>query len=177
MKRLFAAMTAALLMVSLVASVAIAAPNIKYLTFGTGTVTEGPSGTFTIANDASEYGGVYLNSRSQSGKPLASVDFSFTASGDIAGGAPRLTVPIDMDGNGSAEDYASIGANNCVDPTFVSTTSPTCQVFLNSNGVTGWANWDAFAAANPTWRVAPGWIPFIIADVAGTYVVSDIVLR
>jgi hypothetical protein len=33
-------------------------------------------------------------------------------------------------------------------------------------------------AANPTFRVQPGGIPFIVADgTVGTYVVTDIVLR
>ena len=40
------------------------------------------------------------------------------------------------------------------------------------------ANWAAFAAAHPTYKIASGSIPFIIADgTLGTYVVSDIVLR
>ncbi len=176
MKRTITAAIAALLMVGLVASVAVAAPNTKYLTFGDATITQ-TAGTFTIVVGAGQYGGVYLNSKSQSGKTLASVDFSFSASGDIAGGAPRLTVPVDMDGNGTVEDYASIGVNNCVDPTHVTTVGTNCMVFMNSDGTNGYASWDALAAAHPTWRVAPGHIPFIIADVAGTYGVSNVVLR
>jgi hypothetical protein len=27
-----------------------------------------------------------------------------------------------------------------------------------------YANWDAFADANPDYRTSPGWTPFIIAD-------------
>ena len=165
--------------------VAVAAPTVQYRTFGSADVTEGPAGTFTIVSDgpdpvydpAPEYGGVYLNSRSQSGKAIGSVDFSFVSSGDVAGGAPRLSIPIDMDKNGTVDDYLSIGASNCIDDTNVTTTGTNCMAYLNSDGPTG-LTWDAWAAVNPTWRVAPGASPFIIADGAhGTYVVSDIVLR
>jgi hypothetical protein len=178
MKRFFISMTAALLMVALVSSAAMAAPKAKYLTFGTGDVTQ-TGGIVTIVNDAGEYGGVYLNAKSHSGKPLASVDFSFTLalSGDALASGVRVTVPIDKDGNGSADDYASIGANNCVDPTDVTTVGSNCQVFLNSDGTNSQGDWDTFAAANPTWRVAPGDVPFIIADSAGTYTISNIDLR
>ena len=52
----------------------------------------------------------------------------------------------------------------------VSTTSSTCAVTRNS-GVGGtYANWAAFATANPTFRVATGQLAFIIADWGPTYV-------
>ena len=38
------------------------------------------------------------------------------------------------------------------------------------------ANWDAFAAAHPDYKIADA-IPFIIADQPGTYNVSGIDLR
>jgi hypothetical protein len=44
---------------------------------------------------------------------------------------------------------------------FVSTQNPACKVnFANRD----YANWDAFADANPDYRTSPGWTPFIIAD-------------
>lgn len=48
----------------------------------------------------------------------------------------------------------------------VSTSNPDCKVFFGP-GV--WDNWAAFAADNPSYRVAKKDIPFIIADVQGTY--------
>ncbi len=62
----------------------------------------------------------------------------------------------------------------------MSTDDPDCTVDVNLGG--SYANWDAFAAAHPTWRVQPGGIPFIIADWPSSgpdvaYVISDIVLR
>jgi hypothetical protein len=45
----------------------------------------------------------------------------------------------------------------------VSTTLATCPMTLNTGG--SWANWDAFAAANPSDTIASA-LPFVIADVA-----------
>jgi hypothetical protein len=166
------------ILVALIASLAIAvpamaAPPTKLLTFGNGDVTIS-DGTVTLANDPAEYSGVYLNSRSQSGKPLHAVSFSFNYSGDVAGGAPRFSIPIDTDGNGTVDGYAFIDAINCGLTGTVSTESSTCMVFFGSET---FANWDAFAAAHPDYRIAPGSIPFIIADQPGTYTITDIDLR
>jgi hypothetical protein len=156
-----------------VAPLAQAAPN-KLQTFGTGDVAA-TGDAATINNDPGEYGGVYLKSRSQSAK-LTEVAFSFTSSGDVAGGAPRFSIPIDTDNNGSTDNgYAFLDVLNC-GSNVVSTDSANCQVFFN-NEITGYANWAAFAAAHPTWRIAPGGIPFIISDQPGNYVVNNIVLR
>jgi hypothetical protein len=154
------------------ASTALAA-NPKYRTFGDGAVTQDPAGTFTLVNGAGEYSGVYLNSRSQSGKYLARVDFSFSAIGDIAGGAPRFSIPVDTNGDNVVEFYAFGDRANCGGSESVTTVGTTCTWY--AGGQSG--SWDDLAAANPMWRVAPGSIPFIIADQPGTYTVFDIVLR
>jgi hypothetical protein len=184
MRRLLISLTAiALVLVSV--SLVAAAPGPKLQTFGTGTVSVGTEGgaSAIIDNDAGEYGGVYLNSKSQSGKLLNNVTFAFTNRGDVAGGAPRFSLPIndgDFDVN---TDYAFIDAAGCgalVGPnptgiaTDVSTQNPACHV--NFHG-TDYANWAAFAAANPTYKIMAGYIPFIIADQAGHYVVTHIVLK
>ena len=133
MKRLFTAMTAAVLMAALVATAASA--SSKFLTFGTGSITESPTGTFTIVNTAGQYGGVYINSRSNSSKLIGTVGFSFTSMGDVAGGAPRFSIPID-DGLGTSNLYAFLDAANCGGAsggtTVVSTSLANCPVFLNN---------------------------------------------
>jgi hypothetical protein len=159
--------------IALVATVSAAA-NQQFRTFGTGDVTEGPDGTFTIVNDPGEFGGVFLASRSQSGKLLADVDFSFDSSGAVAGGAPRLSIPIN-DERVTEDLFAFLDVNNCGSNT-VSTESPNCQVHPNQTYAPA-ANWDAFAAEHPTFRIVSGGIPFIISDQPGTYIVSNIVLR
>jgi hypothetical protein len=161
------------------ATAAQAAPSKALRTFGTGNVTA-TADSATIVNDAGEYGGVYLNSKSQSGKSLAQVVFEFrNANGDVGGGSPRFSIPIDTDGNGNSDNgYAFLDVAGCGgvsgDNTLVSTQSATCAVNFQS---VDYANWSTFAAANPTYRIAPGFIPFIIVDTAGNYAVDHIVLR
>lgn len=155
-----------------VASPAQAAPALQ--TFGPGDVEIGE--TVTIHNDAGEYGGVYLKSRSTSGKVLSAVDFSFTNVGASAGGAPRFSIPIDTDRDGATYNgFAFIDVNNC-GGNDVSTQNTACQVYFDIEPAP-YPNWDAFAAAHPTWRIDPGGIPFVIADVEGHYEVKDITLR
>jgi len=154
-------------------SVAASASPNKLQTFGTGDVTVTSPDSATIVNGAGEYGGVYIKSRGQSAKPLNAVHFSFVSTGDSAGGAPRFSIPID-DGTGDLK-YAFIGVLNCGYTTGeVSTDLSNCMVNFNS---VDYANWDTFASANPTFRIAPGQIPFIIADQPGNYAVSNIDLR
>ena len=154
-------------------------------TFGSSTVTES-GGTYTIVSNgpdpvydpAPEYGGVRLTSRT-SGMLIGAVDYSFVSSGDVAGGAPRFSLPISTDGSSTIAYYAFIDVLGCnaaaVDGGIytVSTALANCSVFADVDGT--FANWDAFAAAHPTYTIAAGHLPFIIADGSlGTYVVSAI---
>ena len=76
--------------------------------------------------------------------------------------------------------YAFIDAAGCGGatappnpPTTVSTASAACSVNAGLDGT--FANWAAYVAAHPTYEIAPGAIPFIIADGSlGTFVVSNI---
>jgi hypothetical protein len=146
-------------------------------TFGTGDVKiKGWSAT--IKNDLGEYGGVYRkNGPKKAG--LDQVKFKFKTNGDVQGGAPRWSIPIDTNGDQSQDGYAFIDAANCgatvgtndgKDVTTVSTKNPDCKVFF---GPGTWDNWAEFAANNPSYRVAKKDIPFIIADVQGDYHVYD----
>lgn len=119
------------------------------------------------------YAAVYTNAKSPAGKLLIEVDMGFiiSAGGTVAGGAPRLTIPIDFNGDGVYDVFASLDAASCggtvvngllTSSVLVSTTIATCGVNLNPGG--SYANWDAFAAANPTYRIAKGQQAFIIAD-------------
>jgi hypothetical protein len=161
-------------------STAHAAPAPKNLqTFGTGDVVA-TSDSATIVNDGGEYGGVYLTAKSTSSKSLSSVTYEFRNNGgDVAGGAPRLSLPIDTDGKAKTNDgYAFLDVLGCGgaagDYTLVSTQSSTCAV--NFQG-TDYPNWSTFAATNPTYKTGQGYVPFVIADVSGSYAVDHIVLR
>jgi hypothetical protein len=172
MRRL--AIVAAALALTAFGAFSTSAANTQLRQFGTGDVTISGSSA-TIANHAGEYGGVYLNSKSWSGK-LADVQMSFVSAGDNGGGAPRFSIPIDNDGNAAVDGYAFIDVNSCGGNATVSTTSSNCMVYFHTEPAP-YANWAAFAAAHPTWRIAPGAIPFIIADVAGNYSVRNISFR
>jgi len=180
MKRVLIGLMAAAVAVIGFGASASAAPANTLQGFGTGTVTIRADGTATIVNASGQFGGVYTKSKSQSGMLLNAVSFSFTSTGDVAGGAPRFSIPINTDGTGgSVAGYAFLDALNC-DPTavngstvFVSTTNTNCRVFFGSN-ISGYDNWNAFAVANPTYRISQGHFPFIIADEAGNYALSGI---
>lgn len=176
MKRVLSALLATVASLAL-AGTALAAPPLQ--TFGTGDVVVTGRDSATIANDAGEYGGVYLKARSLTNRPLAEADFSFTSLGDVTGGAPRFSIPIDTDGDSSTTElYAFLAADRCGGSsgveTWVSTENPDCLVDLNTGAT--YANWDAFAAANPTWVISKD-IPFIISDAAGDYEVTGIDLQ
>src|SRR5262249_29704224 len=84
-------------------------------TFGTGEVSTADNSA-TIGIDVGEFGGVFEQGKGQGGKLLAEVVFAFTSRGDVAGGAPRFSIPIDdglFDPNG---DYAFIDAAGCGAP-------------------------------------------------------------
>lgn len=160
-------------------SVTASASPTKLITFGTGAVTIGDDGTSaTIVNGDGQYGGVYINSKSKSHKLLSEVDFSFVSTADVGGGAPRFSLPINTEGGSSVAGYAFLDAAGCGGAsggtTLVSTSASNCHVnFLSVD----YANWAAVADAFPTARIAPGAIPFIIADVPGSYAVNSIDLR
>lgn len=117
----------------------------------------------TLDTTAGGDAGLYLRGNRFSGRALSDVDFSFDYDGDIGGGAPRFSIPIDEDGDGAVEAYAFIDANSCGGGTTgtVSTELTTCVVYYGSGS---YANWDAFAAANPDYTIAQA-PPFLIADV------------
>ena len=137
--------------------------------------TDGDSATIVLT-DGSQDGGVFLKSKSQGGKLLNQVSFSFTSDGDVAGGAPRFSIPINTSGTGSIDGYAFLDVLTCgYSSGPVNTGLANCHVNFQGQDQGSWAN---FATANPTYRTAPGAIPFIIADgTAGTYHVTSIVLR
>jgi hypothetical protein len=177
-RRSIAASVVAVLACIAIAGTAIAAP--KLLTFGPASVRT-DVGTVTIdTSGAGSYGGVYLNSRSMSGKFITTVDFSFVSTGYVTGGAPRFSIPIDTNDDGIVDGYAFLDAANCGATSgnrmVVGTGNSDCDVYF---GGEGFANWGAFAAAHPTYRIAPGAIPFIIADIPSTmlYEISEIDLQ
>lgn len=139
----------------------------------------------TLDTTQGGYAGVYFtNGKSLNGSSLSSVDFSFgyrcqpsnvDTTTCVGGGAPRWSIPINTGGDpkNASQVYAFLDAANCGYTGSVSTSDANCPVFLNTGG--SWPNWDAFAAANPTYTIA-GDYPFVIADVqtGGAIIVYDV---
>jgi hypothetical protein len=172
--RFLGASLAAIALTVAVVGTAFAASPAKLRSDGTGTATITGAKSATLENGPGEYTYVYVNAKSPYGKALAKVDFGFSATGSIAGGAPRLSIPVDSDDPGSGWDlFAFIDVNSCGGG-WVSTANPACGVYIGSEF---FANWDALAAAHPTWRMARDTSPFAIADQAGTYHLSGIDLN
>lgn len=132
-----------------------------------------------------EYGGVYIRARALGNKLVGDVVASFLSTGDVAGGAPRMNLPIDNDGDRRFDYFAILDAANCGtgDDIVVSTENADCTVYFlgSEKPAESYADWDAYVAANPTHRIASkgdGSTPFIIADgTPGTYVVEEIDLQ
>ena len=88
-----------------------------------------------------------------------------------AAGRPAWSIPINTNASPQPEGYAFIDAAGCGSTGTVSTTSASCHVNYGADC----ANWVAFAAANPTYRIADA-VPFIITDTTepGTTLISAI---
>lgn len=141
-------------------------------TFGTGIVKHKSDGSWVIKNDPGEYGGIYY-SASPHTSTLSQLHYSFKnlADGQVAGGAPRWSIPIDTDSNTTVDNYAFLDVNGCGGSagvnTAVSTDKANCHVNFAS---TDYANWAAFYTAHPGYKLATdGNVPFIISDQPGKY--------
>ena len=129
----------------------------------------------TVRGTDGSYSGVYYRHSSLNGKLLGDVtQLSFNYTGVPTNGSPRISLPIDVTGDGTTDFYAYISAFHCndglglVDPIHDST----CTIFYDGGPISGYPNWDAFVAAHPTWHV--GEIPFVIADDVGSWTVSNV---
>jgi hypothetical protein len=130
----------------------------------------GAASAYYVGYNASVYG-VKLSS-------LSLLSFQYTGNAATAG-APRFSIPIDQNNDGYTEAFAFVPAVSCnngqgkVDVIGDST----CLVYYAPDGVTGWANWAAFAAAHPTYEVAEldNYV-FPTADEVGTWTLSQLVI-
>lgn len=150
---------------------------------GTCTLTSSGADLNTIDNDAdpnNNYAGVYVENTNLDGKLIGNVNklaFSYDGS-SASGGSPRLSVPIDEDGDGTTEAYAFVDSLGCNDGSADSGTldainDPTCNV---AYGSTVYSSWAAFASANPTFRIATDALSFVIVDQPGEFTVSNVQL-
>ena len=130
------------------------------------------------ANPNNNYAGVYIQNTNLDSRLLSHVhNLSFDYAGSVAtGGSPRFSIPIDEDDDGTTEAYAFVDTLGCNDG---SPNSGTLDVLHDSTclvayGSTVYPNWDAFASANPTYRVASDAVTFVIVDQPGLFEVSNV---
>jgi hypothetical protein len=151
-----------------------------------GTCTLTPTGVATLDNiddnPNGAFSGVFARNGNLRGKLLADVaELGFRYAGSPAtGGAPRISLPLDTNGDGLTDTFAFIAAFHCNDGASAvsgvvdAINDPSCTIFVG-NEITGHENWAAFAAAHPTYTVGPdGAPPFVIADEPGVWTVSDV---
>lgn len=142
-------------------------------------------GTCTLASDGSavltnhvlglDYAGLYLQNTNLDGKLLANVNqLGFAYSGTPGAGAPRISLPVDTNGNGSTELWLYVAAFYCNDGAGAvdALADATCTLWLSDG--TSYANWAALVAAHPAWRVADDNLSFVIADEPGSWTVSNV---
>jgi hypothetical protein len=130
------------------------------------------------ANPNNAYAGVYLQNTNLDGRRLSqvhNVGFSYVGTG-AAGGSPRLSIPIDEDGDGTTEAYAFVDTIGCNEGSASAGVldaigDPTCLV---AYGAVVYPNWEAFAVANPTYRIAEDALAFVIVDQPGEFTVADV---
>jgi len=159
---------------------------------GTCTLVPGGASLNTFDSDTNPnnaYAGVFYAQSSLPGQPLAAVSASFTyaaAAGTTAsGGSPRISIGIDENGNGTRESYAFVDTLGCNDGSAdngtLSLSDSTCTVAYFGPGAPvggeSWANWAAFAAAHPTWKISMNSVedvPFVIVDQPGLWTVTNV---
>lgn len=155
---------------------------------GTCTLIKNGADINTVDADAdpnNAYAGVYIQNSNLNGKRLSEINklsFSYSGSG-VAGGSPRVTFPIDIDGDGVTtypgyDDYVTSDALGCGNGAATSGTvdplnNSACTVSLNGGAT--YANWSAFLAAFPNARVGDN-LPFVIVDQPGTFSITNVQL-
>lgn len=124
------------------------------------------------------YAGVYYAISHLQGKTIGNVtSLGFTYTGSTAGaGAPRISLPVDTDGNGSTDTYLFIAAFHCNDGEGLvdAIHDTTCTIFYTGGPDSGYPNWAALVDAHPGFKVATTNLPFVIADEPGAWTVSSV---
>lgn len=122
------------------------------------------------------YGAVYTVNTVAVGTPLSDITkLGFNYSGtEPYGGAPRISIGIDENGDGNYEAFAFVDAAGCNDGAgkVDVINDPTCTVWYGS---TSYVNWAAFVTANPTYTVGYEYT-FVVADAPGNWTIWNVQL-
>jgi uncharacterized repeat protein (TIGR01451 family) len=153
-----------------------------------GTCTKTGDRSATLNNipigGAGVYSGVYFDPSALTGDALSTItalSFVWTGSPTVGSG-PRITVPVDTDGDHATDFYITIDARDCTTGGVVDAIhNESCTIWKNTDGTTPAAsNWADLLTRYPTWRVSStasangGTQPFIIADGPGAWNISNV---
>lgn len=171
-----------LVLVALAIPATASSASEKLHTLGTGDVTI-DNGAVLLANDPGEYSGVYIRSWLREGgfKSLSEITTaSFKVEGYVGAGSPRISLPLDVDGNGTTDGWAYLSAFYCagvdgvgVDTADFTSSPASCTIYTSLDGV-GYAGLAGLQAAYPTARVARNNATFVILDETGSSTISDL---
>jgi hypothetical protein len=145
--------------------------------------SHGAKGSVTLDNNDGDsdpynnYSGVYLTDSTMYGQSLSDVkQLSFYYSGDEAtAGSPRLSIPVDTDGDGLTDGYLFVSAYYCNDGEgYVDVINDeTCTIYTNFSSES-FDNWADLVATYPDWTVATDAYVFLVADDPGTWTVNNV---
>lgn len=121
----------------------------------------------TDSSPAGDYAGVYYANSTMSGQLLGAItQLGYTYSGTTVPGPGDLSlnVPVNLSGGATTDGYLFIDAFYCpgVGGHVDAINNSSCGMYYQ--GVTFYANWAAFVAANPSAKVATDNVPFVIAE-------------
>ena len=143
--------------------------------FGVATLDNVKNDATGATNLNDQYSGVYPKKSNLIGKAIGDVkELGFSYTGTPKAGAPRISLGLDKDGNGTRDGYAFISALYCNDgaQNVDAVNDATCTIYFDDGS--SYANWADMVAAHPEYRVAG--TPFVIADDPGVWTVSNVKL-
>ena len=202
------AFLATLVGVVLMAATASAAPPtappsgdmLKFFGGGAGTIVwTSAGGSSTEDNQAlqlsgttagADYAGAYAINATSKGVPLSQFNASFDVKGYEGAGSPRISLPVDVDGNGTTDLWAYLSSSYCTGAARTDAGSgfnnvdfqkPGCTIYTSAPGIVlhgladavhaqgtisyEYGNW-TIDARDAGWRVATDRQPFLILDEA-----------
>jgi hypothetical protein len=177
---------AAMAALALPAAVSAANGN-KLLTFtcdtpgGTATVVDATTARLHVGTLGVDCAGVYIVNTNLDGRKLSALgQVSFAVKGYVGAGSPRISLPLDLNGDGTTDAWAYLSAFYCEGSSAAATgffvadfTSSSCLIYTSLGGAP-FAGLDGLAAAFPGAQVATDNLSFVILDEVGTSTITDV---
>jgi hypothetical protein len=144
--------------------------------------SNGAKGPATLNNNDTDaypynnYSGVYVANSSLYNSSLSAIkQLSFEYSGEATAGSPRVSIPVDTNGDETSDGYLFVSAYYCNDGAGLVdiVNDPTCTIYTNFSAES-FDNWADLIATHPTWRIVNDAYVFLIADDPGVWTVKNV---